>query len=440
MRKSISLLCFLLFLVGIASAQGIFDGAVGEGETFAPFELNGYLRSPVYIGRVPDESAAELKSVYGEFSLKLKATKRNWGDAFAEIRFRRGTEFGDRIREVNLREGYVNLYWGPMDLRIGHQIIVWGRADGVNPTDNLTPKNMLVRSPNEDDIREGNFCLRAAGQWHPLRVEVVWVPVYRSSVLPTGLLSLPSGIVLRESFRPDPSLRNGALAFKANLELAAFDASVSYFNGFNPFPGLAAEFPFLPGDPVTVFPKAYRTEVWGADFSTTLGGSFGLRGEAAYKNPRGEDSREIYIPDSDIQVILGLDNEFPGDWSFILQYIGSHVFSFEELTLPGEPSLLPGYELAYKNRLLASQRYADMHSLSLRVAKKLMHEVMTAEIAARINLTSEELLIRPKLTYDVADALTVTVGGEYYSGPAGTLFDLIGSHLSAFFSELKLSF
>jgi len=440
MRKTNLVLCFLLILAGSVPAQGIFDNAVGGEDQSAPFELNGYLRSPFFIGRIPDGSAADLKSVYGEFSLKLKAVKQSWGDAFAEARFRRGKEFGGRVNEVNLREAYINTYLGPIDLRIGHQIIVWGRADGVNPTDNLTPKNMLVRSPNEDDRREGNFCLRASAQLHPLRIEAIWVPIYRSSVLPTGLMGFPSGIVLGESDEPVARMDNGALAFKANLELAAFDASVSYFNGFNPLPGLAAEFPFFPGEPVTVFPKAYRMDVWGADFSTTLGGSFGLRGEAAYTNPRERESNDIHIPDSDIQFILGIDKEFTGEWSVILQYIGRHVFSFEDVIFPSDPLLLPGYELVIKNRLLASQQYATSHSVSLRAAKKFWHEVMSAEIAARINLTSEEYLIRPKLTYDIADAFTATVGGEYYSGPRGTLFDLIGSHLSSLFAELKLSF
>ena len=60
-----------------------------------------------------------------------------------------------------MREAYVNAYLGPFDLRLGKQIIVWGRADALNPTNNLTPVDFRIRSPLEDDIRLGNVGARA---------------------------------------------------------------------------------------------------------------------------------------------------------------------------------------------------------------------------------------------------------------------------------------
>jgi hypothetical protein len=57
-----------------------------------------------------------------------------------------------------------------------------------------------------------------------------------------------------------------------------------------------------------------------------------------------------------------------------------------------------------------------------------------------VNFTSNETLFRPKLTYDIADALTFTLGAELYSGPDDTLFGLVDSTLSAAFVELKASF
>jgi len=173
--KGLCLVFILIFSLNL-SAQSLFEEAEKGEDQDKAFELNGYLRSALYLGKVPDRDLADMKSGYGEFSLKLKASKARFGSAFAEVRFRKGYEFNDYLSEINLREAYVSAYLGPFDFRIGHQIVAWGRADGINPTDNITPKNMLARSPDEDDRREANFLLRTFFNAHPVRIELIWVP------------------------------------------------------------------------------------------------------------------------------------------------------------------------------------------------------------------------------------------------------------------------
>jgi hypothetical protein len=56
------------------------------------------------------------------------------------------------------------------------------------------------------------------------------------------------------------------------------------------------------------------------------------------------------------------------------------------------------------------------------------------------NISTEEWLLRPSLTYNLADALTLKAGVERYSGPDGTLFGNIKDALSSGFVELKASF
>ncbi len=147
-----------------ASAQGLFEQAVAgdfdepdarEARSDATFEINGTLRGVLYAGRTLAAAGArfhrkddaETKTAYGEAALLLRARNGTAGDAFGELRFRRG-DFGDATEVVtDLREAYVNAYVGPLDVRLGEQIIVWGRADGINPTNNLTPQDRRVRSP-----------------------------------------------------------------------------------------------------------------------------------------------------------------------------------------------------------------------------------------------------------------------------------------------------
>jgi hypothetical protein len=432
--------CFLL-LSSSLSAQSLFEKTTGSKEE-KPYELNGYLRGTFYVGKVPDKNDAEIKSGYGEASMKLRVRKQDFGDAFAEVRFRRGHEFRKNISEINLREAYVNAYIGSFDFRIGHQIVVWGRADGWNPTDNITPRNMLIRSPDEDDRRLANFLIRSYYNRHPLRFEVIWVPSYSPSYIPTDLISFPPGMTLGDPVYPDSKLKNSAFAFRLNLELPSIDGSLSYFNGHNSLPGITADFPEILTNEVVlnVFHKSYRMHILGGDFSTVVAASFGLRGELAFRIPHKDYKEHLHVPNPDLQYVVGIDKELVENFSVILQYIGRYVFDFSELEEPSTPFERLRYVIALKNRLITFQQYDLSHSFSCRAAWDLLNETMTIEAFGMVNFTSNEVLFRPKMSYDIADALTFTLGVELYSGPDDTLFELIDSTLNAVFMELKASF
>lgn len=434
---------FMFFWVPVTlMAQSLFEDATGAKDSKLTYELGGYLRSTLYGGGAASDGEGEIKSGYGELSLSLKAEKKGFGDALAEFRMREGYEFGEYISEVNLREAYVNAYLGPFDLRVGHQIVVWGRADGFNPTDNITPNNMLARSPDEDDRRLGNFLIRTFYNAQPMRFEALWIPFFKSSVVPTNLLQLPPNVIIGSPDYPDSRFKNSTFAFKVNFERPSWDGSVSYFNGHNPFPGIDADLSAIVGlTPfVEMFPKSYRMHVLGADFATTVGGRWGIRGEFAYRRPHGAYADQFYIINPDLQYVIGVDREFSGNLDLILQYIGRYVLDFEELFVITSMEMIPVYNLALKNRLISRQQFELSHAISCRASLSLLHETLNLELLGYGNLTSEEFLWRPKLTYDITDAFQVIVGGELYDGPHDTLFGLIDKHLNSVFAEIRLSF
>ena len=81
--------------------------------------------------------------------------KIEWRGSTLDLRDRHG--YGP---ESDLLEAYVTAHFGRADLRIGKQIIAWGRADGINPTDNLTPRNFVVLLPLEEDQRFGTTAIK----------------------------------------------------------------------------------------------------------------------------------------------------------------------------------------------------------------------------------------------------------------------------------------
>ena len=119
-----------------------------------------------------------------------------------------------------------------LDLKLGQQIIVWGRADGINPSDNISPKNLKINSPHVDDKRLSNFIIDVNYAVGLLEIEALWVPVFKASTLPLDQTSLFGGAVsFEESEYPSSSLKDSARAVKIDLKSSLIDGSLSYYYG-----------------------------------------------------------------------------------------------------------------------------------------------------------------------------------------------------------------
>ena len=437
MQKFCIILALLIVLP--AFSQDFFESLETEDASTLPYELNGFMRGAFFAGRGVDSDELVQKSGYGELGLKMRVRKESWGDGYAEVRFRRGQEFNEPLSEFRLREAYVNTYLGTFDLRVGQQIVVWGRADGFNPTNNITPQDMTLRSSVEDDRRLGNFLFRGTYNFQPFNLEMIWVPQYRPSVLPTRLFPFPDFVRLGREDNPSSELDNSSVAAKLDMNVSALDGSISYFRGYMPLPGV-----FLHPDSIdvtdgfqaTVVNKPYQMQVLGADFSTTVG-SFGLRGEIAYRMPVEdyEDELNAHVPNPDLQYVLGMDRSM-GNFSIIVQYIGRYVFDFTEFEGTG----LPTDQLYITNLMISGQLDEMSHAVFMRPALTLRHETLDIELLGYYNVTTEETLLRPLIAYDITDAMTFKVGGEFYAGPENTLFGSIDKGLSSAFVELGVSF
>jgi hypothetical protein len=452
-----------------APGSSLFAQSVSGGDSETPaasggvvasnsaLEFNGYTRGDIFIGKVPGFATGEIKAAYGELALKVGIKKGEFGGAFAEPRFRFGRQGEDQRLFLDLREAYVDAYFGDLDLRLGHQIIVWGRADAFNPTNNVTPSDLRIRSPNEDDRRVGNVGARAFYNLTPVRLEAVWMPIYSPVELPT--VAFPDYVAFAEPDFPDPELAKGLYAGRVHLELAAFEMSVSYLHGYAPLPGLAfSDFTIGPGAEIRIARTAYTHDVIGFDFSTAIGDDLGVRAEAAYRNPTDPD--QIYAPNPDVQYVLGLDRSF-GSVSAILQYMGRYVLDWEAAPPPAanavSPETLVGFtmisdpiretvttsvnsELARRNETLFQQLAEIQHLASLRLEWLTAHDTVALSAIALMNFTTEEWLLLPKLEYRITDDMAATVGAEIYAGPDETLLGLIDAPLSAGYGELKVAF
>ncbi len=444
------------------------------------YEIGGHIRGDVWAGKMPDLARPEIKAGFGELALKLTVHKGDWGDAVGEVRVWSGYEDGRLDTKLKLREAYVNAYIGPLSIRFGQQIIVWGRAIGLNPTNNLTPIDLTVRSPEQDDRRLGNLALLMTFNMSVIRLEGAWVPLYQPTRIPSNVA--PDWLVFDEPTYPDADLGNGTAAARFHLLFPSVEMSASYLHGYGLFPGLSlSDFNISQRGPrhVTLSRTAWEQHVAGFDFAASVKNYFAVRGEIAYRYPV-DYKNKIYAPNPDLYYVIGLDRKFR-DVHLAVQYVGRYVFDWSEI--PGEPDEglmdelpIAGVDvagdtmytndptedcypdncnpdlralviqnditptLALRNRLIHFQSEPVQHGVAARVMWTTLRDRLTLTAFGLLNVSTLEWLLYPQLSYKITDAMTVSVGGEIYQGPDNSLFAMVEDGLTAGYTELKISF
>lgn len=448
------------YLLGQGLFESSLSGSTGKEENALNFDFNGYFRSTLFAGKSVRAEGPWIQSAYGEAAFNFHAVKPDFGAAFAELRFRGGHEFGRDTLQLDVREAYVDFFPGKLTFSFGKKIIVWGRADGLNPTNNITPQNYFVRSPEQDDYRLGNLLLQSSIPLSSrLRLECIWVPWYQPSIYRFDLFDMPEYIHFTPGNYPSGDLKDGSIAGKINFEMHGLDGSLSYFNGFDPLPGIyPGTFQIdSTGTPsLSVTPAAFRQQTWGFDFAT-IAGRYGMRGEIAFRITEGGYKEKIEVPNPDLQYVLGVDRTL-GKFSFLLQYMGRYTFDFESLpsmdgipfsggSMDQLPSVPPEFLEVYFqnkfekfNRAIFYQQVKWNHTLTVRPAVSLLYETLQLEFFAMYFFNTREFSIQPRINYSLTDGLNIEAGGQYYRGQEDTNFDLIGPVLNSGYLQLKYMF
>ena len=448
MKRIAILLPVLLWAVS-GFGQSLFESATqstNNGEN-SGFTLNGYVRGSAFgAGENYD-----ITQSFGEASLQAKLNK----DKFlmnSDIRFRSGYQFNKAISEFEVKEAYAGISTNFIDVILGEKIESWGRTDGFNPTNNITPNNYFFFSANPDDQKIPNFLLKTDIRLTPqIDWEVIALPIYRPSVYRYDLFSMGENVSFTEAVLPDRTFKNASLATKLNFEFSGIGFSASWFHGYDPFYGFDLQnVDYSTGAPIiTYIPAFYQKNTIGLDFALPVG-TWILRGEGAY-NLTDNAEAKMYIPNDDISYVAGLEHDF-GGFLTILQYIGKYTLDYKDLTEPvlTDPTN-PLAQMQYANEMIAfnsagfnrkifHQEEAMNHALSLTISKSFAYETVNAEVTGYYNFTSEEYIIRPNVSWKIGGSLTATAGYSLMKGPDNSVFSYAGPLMNGAFLELKANF
>lgn len=302
-----------------------------------------------------------------------------------------GALAGTHDVDARLRELYARIALGPADIRLGKQIIAWGRADALNPTDNLSPDDLTLLVPDDDDQKEGVPGALAALTTSGTTLTAVWLADFQGHTLPVG------PVQTREP-------RNVAAQGAVRLERSGgrVDWSVSYFSGLDLLPDIDSAFVF----------SYHRLHVVGADAAVALG-RYGVRAEAAWLGTEDRDGRDPEIKNPTFYAVVGADRTFGGYFNVNAQYVIRRVHDYMVPPDGGAAQLLAR---------ISQQLRPVQHGVTVRLSNQWWHETLAAEIAGLVWSPPWQISIRPRLTYAVTDAWHIHAGADFFDGQLGTLF------------------
>lgn len=360
-------------------------------------ELNGYVRS--YLGVLTNETM-DYSIVQNTLDLKLKRSMDRVS-LFANPYI---YQYPNLKPEIGIREAYMDIFFDNIDLRLGKQQIIWGKADGVFITDIVSPKDLgefLLR--DFDEIRTGITALKADYYVGNNTFEVVWIPVFTPTIMPDSSsiwsrypsFSLP--VVIDESrLSVSDRLENSEVFAKFSGMSSLLDYELMVGRMWDDDPALHVIPIMDAGDPqpigLTLMPEHHLLTLAGGSFSTEIKG-FILRSEAAYYiGKRFVSSNAQGLP------IDLLEKDY-------LHYLVGTDFSISSANLSIQ--FIQQMIQDYQDAILQDEME---NTLTLMANRTFLQETLTLQAFAYVGLNKSDALIRPTITYDFADGFEIVTG------------------------------
>ncbi len=283
--------------------------------------------------------------------------------------------------ETNLFEAYVDHRRGAWDWRAGKQIVSWGRADAINPTDNLNPQDYreivtighddrkipitMVRGrrplaggdldalyipffePNKFDIVGADYAVLGPG-WLPPEWEELFIKLGESFHRRRITFGETSPFRIDE---PERKLTNGEVGARWTSHWRRFDYSLSFLSTHSDWPVVRLDPTvltrfdlkdtdtrrFLENAEVSdlvrlrrLFSMRFpRQSIYGADFETVLG-PYSIRGEAALTFDQPYYRADLSpVGKPQLSYVVGGDRLLPYDFYTNVQLLQTIILRYD---------------------------------------------------------------------------------------------------------------
>ena len=419
---------------------GQFEG-VDEEEALT-LSFNGYVKPLAvwefreYPADIPIGNKDRFTTVGARTQILLQGSLRDKAQFFtaANLDFNEVDQTTDTvssdsgIANVRMVEAYIDLFGSSTRWRIGSQLVTWGFMDGFEvPTDRLNARDFAYKSSELEDLK-----LASTG------IQYVWNLAAHQRI---GLFYIPVGKVNRLSpdfeniFQPAPDDEQGAPTIKSGDSKYALhysgtvgrvDYALSYVDGTNPVADLGVfDVTGADGNTDTAYYKTYhRYSSPGLDLQINFGAFLG-RLSAVWVDTGDVGNRDPLRQNDWQQIMVGA--EF---------WMGSAL-----VNLNAGQKTITDYDddedLFFNNVLLG--QFAETTNIVAGLFTDSYLPGAALEISFLFSYATDagsgdaiSANLRPSLTYNLGDGLTVTVIPAYS--------DFIGITTQSLYLETKLSF
>ncbi len=310
--------------------------------------------------------------------------------------------------EIDLREGYLDIRFPALDLRLGRQIITWGVGDLIFITD-VFPKNRvaLISGLPLEYLKKGSDAVNATAHWAGSSFQFVLIPRFETDTAPEagGRLSFNdprAAIEARLTDEPSPAIENVEAGLRIFGNVRGWDLSLSAYRGFFHTPASEVE----SGPQLRFFFPPLN--VYGASTQgAALGGVLSL--EAGYYDSRQDRSgRNPAVENSSIRLLTGYQREVIPDLTLSGQYYVQVMEDHAEFLRTQGPGM-PGRPLA-------------RHVLTLRLTQLLLHQTLKLGLFVLGSPNEGDFYVNPEVKYNVTDAVWGALGINLFGGPPATEF------------------
>ena len=310
----------------------------------------------------------------------------------------------------DMRELFIDYSMGDLELRLGKQFIIWGKADGVAITDLICPKDSSeFLSRDYDDTRLPVNALKATLNKSGKEWQFVWIPRFESPIYagPKSPWAFkqhwPVGtkISIRPTKKPGTNLSDSEFALKYSVYGHGIDYSFSLLHLWDDNPVYKRKVN-LPASQITLNPEIHRVTVIGAEVAKAQG-EFVHRAEGALhlgkRYVAANPNSEAIFKRDELNLMVGSDWSPGNDWEITGQLIYKAI-------------------LDYKS---AIQQDKENYMATLRVSKKLMRETLDLSVMNYSDLSNESGFVRFSSDYAFTDDLHVLLGTDIFHGNRGVM-------------------
>lgn len=307
-----------------------------------------------------------------------------------------------------------------LDIKMGRQIVVWGKSDNLRVTDILNPLDL--REPGLTDIEDLRLPLmmtRLDYYYSNLTLSGYLIHERRSNRFPVfGSAYYFFPIDLADESDPSDHVDNTEFAFSVSATFQGMDIALYLADVYDNFPILIRD-----------YQRIYeRIQMIGVAANKTAG-NFLFKGEAAYFN-----NLRISGYQSGNDLIENTKDYFRLDTLAGIEYSG-----FENTTVSLEVS--DRWLINHDRAAQLSGQEDHTIQYALRASRTFLHEVL--EITCLASFYGESAdnggFFRVQGTYDYTDNIAITLGGVVYQSGPGMMLKKIGEN-DTLFMNIRYSF